>query len=188
MTKSFEKVHPDDALGLTNFMCPSNASTVPDKHSVLGVSAYSQVTSPIRRVADLLTHWQLKDKFRKKSELISPDELNHILPDVSEKERLVKRLQRMNQTHWSKIYMLDEAEAGVNQKNGRRLFQAYHYGGNEILNYLFMPEVGVGLVIPKRELGENARVGDWITVQPYIDEKRLSTTGGIAGAVRIRKV
>ena len=32
----------------------------PQPHAGLGLSAYMQVTSPIRRYGDLLAHWQLK--------------------------------------------------------------------------------------------------------------------------------
>jgi len=36
------------------------AADVPQAHAGLGVPAYAQVTSPIRRYSDLLAHWQLK--------------------------------------------------------------------------------------------------------------------------------
>jgi exoribonuclease-2 len=51
---------PCRAVALRSRMSASSASLVPTPHAALGLSAYVQVTSPIRRYADLLTHWQLK--------------------------------------------------------------------------------------------------------------------------------
>lgn len=35
-------------------------TAMPGAHAGLGLAAYVQVTSPIRRYADLMAHWQLK--------------------------------------------------------------------------------------------------------------------------------
>jgi exoribonuclease-2 len=50
--------------GLISRLRPSRFAIAPGPHFSLGLSNYAQVTSPLRRYADLLAHYQLKAVLR----------------------------------------------------------------------------------------------------------------------------
>ena len=53
------------AAALRSTMARSTLSTdAPARHAGLGLAAYTQATSPIRRYADLVAHWQVKAVLR----------------------------------------------------------------------------------------------------------------------------
>ncbi len=57
----------------------SEMSTQPNPHASLGLDAYCQVTSPIRRYTDLLAHRQIKAHLRGEPPPLTPEQLNEIL-------------------------------------------------------------------------------------------------------------
>lgn len=47
----------------------SVSSVVPVRHSLLGIEAYSKVTSPLRRFTDMMAHWQIEAAIRYESRI-----------------------------------------------------------------------------------------------------------------------
>ena len=58
---------PVRACALRRCMPRSEVGITPNRHASLGLGAYTQVTSPIRRYTDLLAHFQLKAHLRGES-------------------------------------------------------------------------------------------------------------------------
>ncbi|NEP17117.1 MAG: VacB/RNase II family 3'-5' exoribonuclease [Leptolyngbya sp. SIO4C1] len=96
----------------------SEVSVTPARHATLGLAGYSQVTSPIRRYADLLAHFQLKAHLRGEPLPFSVHEMSEIMQGVATAayeatmvERQTKRywalefLRRHEQTQWSAILL-----------------------------------------------------------------------------------
>ncbi len=66
---------PCRAVALRNRMSASFLAYSPQRHAALGLGAYAQVTSPIRRYVDLLAHHQLKAHLRGEVPPFPPAEL-----------------------------------------------------------------------------------------------------------------
>lgn len=69
-------------LTMRRNMLPAVSSMTPDWHAGLGVSHYLQVTSPLRRYADLLLHYQLEHYFQHGSARFSGEEFSTLLAET----------------------------------------------------------------------------------------------------------
>jgi len=76
----------------------------PQRHFGLGLDAYAQVTSPIRRYGDLLVHWQLKAALRGEAPPLSAPRLAEILAEVGCTTQRVSKLERDAQSYWIAHY------------------------------------------------------------------------------------
>ncbi len=77
----------------------------PVRHASLGLDTYSQVTSPIRRYADLMAHFQIKAHLRGDSLPFSSEELRELVVMVSETARESSRVERQTNRYWSLEYL-----------------------------------------------------------------------------------
>lgn len=90
-------------------------SQLPSFHFGLGVDAYAQVTSPIRRYCDLLIHYQLKAKMRGETEPMEWDTIQKMLVAIEQKTRSISQLQRNSERFWLYKYF---------EQNLNKLFKA----------------------------------------------------------------
>lgn len=82
----------------------SEMKSAPEPHAGLGLEVYAQVTSPLRRYLDLITHQQLRAKLRSAGPLPGADVLTRIgaaQAAVSE----VRRAERLSNRHWTLVYL-----------------------------------------------------------------------------------
>jgi exoribonuclease-2 len=80
------------------------AADAPLRHAGLGLEAYAQVTSPIRRSGDLLAHWQLKAALRGAAPPLAAPALAAALSEVAATTQRVSRLERDAQSYWVAHY------------------------------------------------------------------------------------
>ncbi|KAI5063039.1 hypothetical protein GOP47_0021586 [Adiantum capillus-veneris] len=80
----------------------------PLQHASLGLLGYVQFTSPIRRYADLLAHFQIKAVLRGKEPLFLPGFLETSLVSVSDACRQAKKLQIDGERYWILEYLRRE--------------------------------------------------------------------------------
>ena len=102
---------------------PGQSKTAPAPHAGLGLDAYVQVTSPLRRYTDLLIHQQLRAHLRGET----PLDLQTVMERVavaSDNMRLIRQTERISNTHWKMVYLLQHpnwhGEGIVIDKNGSR--------------------------------------------------------------------
>ena len=81
----------------------------PGRHAGLGVSFYSQVTSPLRRYGDLIAHQQLR-AFIDKRHLMGKDELLERVAAGDAASIAAKKASRFSDTHWKLVYLLQNPE------------------------------------------------------------------------------
>ena len=81
----------------------------PAPHAGLGVSFYSQVTSPLRRYGDLISHEQLR-AFLDGRRLISKDDMLERVAAGDAASVAAKKASRQNDTHWKLVYLLQNPE------------------------------------------------------------------------------
>ncbi|MEN9216653.1 MAG: ribonuclease R [Gloeomargarita sp. HHBFW_bins_162] len=83
----------------------SEVSITPGRHASLGLPAYVQATSPIRRYGDLLAHWQLKAHLRGEAPVFQAAELQAILQTVTAATQEASLVERQTNRYWSLEYL-----------------------------------------------------------------------------------
>ena len=81
----------------------------PAPHAGLGVSFYSQVTSPLRRYGDLISHEQLR-AFIDGRRLISKDDMLERVAAGDAASIAAKKASRQSDTHWKLVYLLQNPD------------------------------------------------------------------------------
>lgn len=81
----------------------------PAPHSGLGLSFYSQVTSPLRRYGDLIAHQQLR-AFIDGRKILNKDEMLERVAAGDEASIAAKKASRKSDTHWKLVYLLQNPE------------------------------------------------------------------------------
>ena len=84
---------------------PTIISTSPSQHNVLGLDAYTQVTSPLRRYLDLVVQRQIKNFLLNKKPLYSLDELEEIKREVEPKTKEIQAITRNRIRYWTLKYL-----------------------------------------------------------------------------------
>ncbi|MBQ7969511.1 MAG: RNB domain-containing ribonuclease [Treponema sp.] len=108
----FPKDLPDGWAGeFARVKCMRKRSVgiTPAPHAGLGVSFYSQVTSPLRRYSDLIAHQQLR-AFIDKRRVMQKDEMLEKVAAGDAASIAAKKVCRLSETHWKLIYLLQNPE------------------------------------------------------------------------------
>lgn len=79
--------------------------TTPGAHGGLGVAAYSQVTSPLRRYLDLVGHQQLR-AFLKGAPLLSESDLMERIGAVEALSGAIRQAELASERHWTMVYLM----------------------------------------------------------------------------------
>ena len=77
--------------------------TQPMAHFSLGLSAYVQATSPIRRYADLVSHRQIIAQLENTTPLSEP-EMGELIDDLDDPLRQSIQISREDQRHWQQVW------------------------------------------------------------------------------------
>jgi len=75
------------------------------RHSGLGLDAYAQVTSPIRRYSDLLAHWQIKAFLREEPLPFTAEMLTGILQAIDPAIWDANQVEKQSVRYWSLEYL-----------------------------------------------------------------------------------
>lgn len=79
---------------------PSMVGIQPTEHAALGLDAYLQVTSPIRRTLDLLSHFQIKAFLRGDDLPFSAEEMLQEIGRSNELSRTLKQVENRTKRYW----------------------------------------------------------------------------------------
>ena len=82
----------------------------PAPHAGLGVSFYSQVTSPLRRYGDLISHEQLR-AFIDGRRLIQKDDMLERVAAGDAASVAAKKASRQSDAHWKLVYLLQNPDS-----------------------------------------------------------------------------
>jgi exoribonuclease-2 len=83
----------------------SEVSITPIRHASLGLNTYTQVTSPIRRYADLLAHFQIKAHLRGDDLPFSIEQAKELVQAVSNTAYEATLVERQTNRYWSLEYL-----------------------------------------------------------------------------------
>ena len=137
-------------------MRPRSVGTIPSMHAALGLAMYGQVTSPLRRYGDLVSHRQLLNYIDGKPLTPAADLILKIAAgDVA--GRACVAAERASRQHWTLVYLLQNPDwrgtAVVLETMGKkaRIFiPALGYEGDMTLNA--EPELNQELTVKVRRI------------------------------------
>lgn len=101
---------PVRSCALRRCMPRSEIGIAPIRHASLGLNTYTQVTSPIRRYTDLLTHFQLKAHLRGEPLPFSSEQMVEIIYSVTSSAQEATAVERQTNRYWSLEYLRRHAE------------------------------------------------------------------------------
>jgi exoribonuclease-2 len=111
------------ACQLRRCMRPRTLSVKPARHWGLGLEAYTQVTSPLRRYTDLLAHLQIRALLRGEEPLTEEEVLTRLAAGEAAIAAVVQA-ERASRAHWIAVYLSDKLDslwdAVVLEKKGGR--------------------------------------------------------------------
>lgn len=96
-------------LALRKTMRRSQYRTVADPHGGLGLPAYVQTTSPLRRYLDLVVHQQLR-AFLRGGGLLSQADILARIGATEAVNSSVREAENKSNTHWTLIYLLQHPD------------------------------------------------------------------------------
>jgi exoribonuclease-2 len=99
---------PGDMAGmyaLRGSLRPSQYSTAPGPHAGLGLAAYVQATSPLRRYLDLVTHQQLRAHLAGAGQL-SLRELTERVGATMAVAGTLRATERLARRHWTMVFLI----------------------------------------------------------------------------------
>lgn len=101
---------PVRSSALRRCMPKSETGLSPIRHASLGLSTYTQVTSPIRRYTDLLAHFQIKAHLRGDELPFARDEMQEILFNVTSTSSEAVMVERQTNRYWSLQYLKQHSD------------------------------------------------------------------------------
>ncbi len=93
---------------LRRLLAPSEYKAHPGPHHGLGLEAYVQATSPLRRYLDLVVHQQLRAYLAGRP-LLDEQALLERVGMAEAARRTVRQVERLSQRHWLCVYLMEEA-------------------------------------------------------------------------------
>ena len=88
----------------------SEVSITPVRHASLGLDTYTQVTSPIRRYADLLAHFQIKAHLRGEALPFSMESIKELIQVISNTAYESMLVERQTNRYWALEYLRQRPE------------------------------------------------------------------------------
>jgi exoribonuclease-2 len=157
------------SCALRSCMPRSEISISPARHASLGLESYCQVTSPIRRYADLVAHFQIKAHLRQEPLPFSKTDLTTLIPSVATAAQEATLLERQTNRYWSLEYLRQQTQKVWPALVLRWLREPEH------LALILLEDLGLELVI---RLDHAVRLGDQIdvkvaSVNPRLDRIQL---------------
>jgi exoribonuclease-2 len=96
---------PVRSCAIRRCMPRSEMSITPARHASLGLDTYTQVTSPIRRYSDLLTHFQLKAHLRGDTLPFSVQQMQELTMSISSTVQEAVSVERQTNRYWGLEYL-----------------------------------------------------------------------------------
>ncbi|NET35198.1 MAG: VacB/RNase II family 3'-5' exoribonuclease [Cyanothece sp. SIO1E1] len=119
----------------------SEMGTTPIRHATLGLDTYTQVTSPIRRYADLMAHFQIKAHLRGDPLPFASEELKELIQGVSTAAYEATLVERQTNRYWGLEYLRRSTE-----KNWQALMLRW-LREHENLGLVMLEELGLELAM-----------------------------------------
>ncbi|GAB4468848.1 MAG: ribonuclease R [Elainellaceae cyanobacterium] len=142
----------------------SEMGVMPMRHSGLGLDVYVQVTSPIRRYADLLAHFQIKAHLQGDPLPFSPEEMTELLQGIGSTTYEMVQVERQTNRYWSLEYLRRNANEVWPALVLRWLREHENFG------LVLLEDLGLEMAM---RFSRTVEVGDRLDVKvSYVDPRR----------------
>ena len=142
----------------------SEMSTTPARHASLGLDFYTQVTSPIRRYTDLLTHFQLKAHLRGDSLPFSQQKLQELMVSIGPIAQEAVLVERQTNRYWGLEYLRRHPHEVWNALVLRWLRE------DDNLALVLLEDLGLEMAI---RFTNQVKPGDWVELKvTYADPRQ----------------
>jgi hypothetical protein len=141
-----------DSLISQAWLEPSVSSTLPLPHYAMGLDLYSHTTSPLRRVTDLLNHFQLSRHLSNSELPFDFDRLSDLVPVLTHRVQRIRKHQSRANRHWTREWLLQDPS---------RVFDAYVLPDSGI----WVKALGMQFSMDKWNFNGQEQVGSWIRVK-----------------------
>ncbi|HEY9631660.1 MAG TPA: ribonuclease R family protein [Coleofasciculaceae cyanobacterium] len=142
----------------------SEVGITPARHASLGLNTYTQVTSPIRRYADLLAHFQIKSHLRGDLPPFSIETTKELIQTVSSTAYEATLVERQTNRYWSLEYL---------RRNPNEIWQALMLRWlreHESLGLVLLEDLGLELAM---RFTRPMEVGDRLEIRAvYVDPRQ----------------
>ncbi len=121
------ELHPEGALRrylLMRRLTPADLDTIPGAHSGLGVAAYIQATSPLRRYPDLVMQRQIAHFLRTGEPRYTTETLSSVVQRAELQLREVGRIEEERKRYWFLKYLTQDRLEGSGRDGDSRLFES----------------------------------------------------------------
>jgi len=105
----FRDNDPFSLLRSRGRLLPSFLSSTPGPHSGLGLDAYCQVTSPLRRYADLVNSRQAFSIESEDGPVYKRADLKQLICDIEDNDRVVGRIYQSSRRRWFLEYLVTQS-------------------------------------------------------------------------------
>ena len=171
---------PVRSSAIRRCMPRSEVGITPSRHASLGLEGYCQVTSPIRRYADLLAHFQIKAHLRGEPLPFSAEDLPTLLSSIGTIVQESNFIERQTNRYWSLEFL---------RRQGNTVWQAMTLRWlreHEGLALIMLEDLGLEVAMRFNravELGEHLQVRV-ISSDPRMDrivlEEYYETTASVS--------
>jgi exoribonuclease-2 len=142
----------------------SEMGVTPIRHAGLGLDVYVQVTSPIRRYADLLAHFQIKAHLQGDPLPFSPEEMTELLQGIGSTTYEMVQVERQTNRYWSLEYLRRNANEVWPALVLRWLREHENFG------LVLLEDLGLEMAM---RFSRTVEVGDRLDVKvSYVDPRR----------------
>ncbi|HEY9660690.1 MAG TPA: ribonuclease R family protein [Allocoleopsis sp.] len=142
----------------------SEVSINPLRHASLGLSAYTQVTSPIRRYTDLLAHFQIKAHLRGESLPFSMEATQDLIQAVSNTAYESSMVERQTNRYWGLEYLRRQ-----NNEVWQALFLRW-LREHENLGLVLLEDLGLEMAM---RFNRSIELGDRLDIRvTYVDPRQ----------------
>ena len=150
-----------DIARVVRILVAASLDVVPRPHAGMGLSAYSPVTSPLRRFTDLVNEAQLLSVLTRGSVRWSREELSDMLMHLSIRLEAAGQVQRFRPRYWKYLYIQQQARAHGDEC----CWKAEVAEENDMWVSVSLPEVQLGLRGKRSLFGEKVFPGQELHVR-----------------------
>ena len=158
-----------DSMKIVPLLETSVSSTNGLPHELMGLDMYSHATSPLRRVTDLINHYQIKSSLTQKKAPFSEQELSSLIPVLTHRVQRIRRAQFASNMHWGVQWLI---------QNSYRTFSAYVFPTGEqefesgeldaaFEKNVFIKELGAKYRMSHRQFLREPEDGSWVKVKLF---------------------
>ena len=152
---------PADVVRVVRSLVAASLDTVPRPHVGIGLPAYSPVTSPLRRYADLVNEAQLLHVLSSGAPLWNAAELEALKSRLSVRLDAAGQVQRLRLRYWKYLYIQQQAAL----HGCECCWQAEVTEENESWVCVNLPQVQIGLRARRKIFGEKVFPGQKFMVR-----------------------